>query len=185
MSKKQNTKKQKMQEQLKKPPKYWYYPDDPDAVLSIGEFTGEFGVAVLRIDGIIDGSKSDGGMFIEFNFITNRFICVYTDEFGRSIIYHGNIDISQRAADLSNKISTDVITLNYVNTVDESKTLVPLNHPFQITSGFRICAADMKKNVMRNGKVVCINRCGFRFTFDEPISPSGRITQFHMFWGGL
>jgi hypothetical protein len=182
MSKKQNTKKQKtrerkMQEQLERPPEYWHYPDDPDAGLSIEEFTGKFGVAVLRIDGIIDGSRSDGGMFIEFNFITNRFICVYTDEFGRSIIYHGNIAISTEPA--------DVITLNYVNTVDESKTLVPLNHPFQITSGFRICAADMKKNVMRNGKVVCINRCGFRFTFDEPISPSGRITQFHMFWGGL
>jgi hypothetical protein len=139
MSKKQNTKKQKtremkMQEQLKKPPEYWYYRT---SIFSIKEFTGEFGVAVLRIDGIIDGSRSDGGMFIEFNFITNRFICVYTDEFGRSIIYHGNIVISTEPA--------DVITLNYVNTVDESKTLVPLNHPFQITSGFRICAADMKK----------------------------------------
>ncbi len=100
--------------------------------ISLSEFI-EWGIVVLRIDG--------ENQFIEFNFTTRGFICVHTDEYGKSIIYHGCATFSEDGP--------ACITLDYMNTVDESKKLVPLNHPFQIKSGFRICTADLKK---RNGE---------------------------------
>lgn len=133
--------------------------------ISLSEFI-EWGIVVLRID-------SDN-TFIEFNFTTRGFICAHTDEYGKSIIYHGYATISEDGP--------ACITLDYMNTVDESKKLVPLNHPFQIKSGFRICTADLKKHILKGNKVVRINQCGFGFIFDNAITPFSDTKVFRKFW---
>lgn len=124
----------------------------------------DIGVVRIRLDRL-------DGTFMELNFYTNRFICGQIDRSG--IMYHGTFKYN------------NTFTFYYLNTVDESHKLIPLNEPFQFTSTFIMRNTDMKKYKWHKNKIVPVERCGFELKFNNPITPKHGVGQFYLFWGGL
>ena len=142
----------------------------PKKVRELSELLN-IGVVRIRLD------RRDG-KFLELNFNTNRFICGQIDRSG--IMYHGTFTYTIKSI-----LNDNTFTLYYLNTVDESHTLIPLSKPFKCTSTFIISNTDMKKYKLHKNKVVPIERCGFGFKFNSPITPYSGVEQFYLFWGGL
>ena len=77
------------------------------------------------------------------------------------------------------------MTFNYLNTVDKSLVLTPLDEPFQFTSTFVMTDVNMEKNVLCNNRVVLINRNGFMLTFNEHVIPDSNTNELYIFWSGM
>ena len=132
-------------------------------------------LGIVRIS--IDGGK--GKELIELNFNTNGFIChtktcIYHGTFTYKIVEHGSTEPIQQ-----------YMTFNYLNTVDKSLVLTPLDEPFQFTSTFVMTDVNMEKNVLCNNRVVLINRNGFMLTFNEHVIPDSNTNELYIFWSGM
>ena len=132
-------------------------------------------LGIVRIS--IYGGK--GKELIELNFNTNGFIChtktcIYHGIFTYKIVEHGSTEPIQQ-----------YMTFNYLNTVDKSLVLTPLDEPFQFTSTFVMTDVNMEKNVLCNNRVVLINRNGFMITFNEQVIPDSNTNELYIFWSGM